>query len=145
MPGPIDPFPTIKLTVPFLSDILAKLRDEKSARAMVIFQAESAEQGEWVLQNVAGRLSRGKITVFGPESHRPVEIIEQALRMKATIALVGQMRQPEDAHAMRAASGMGLKSVAYIVAKERAQYAEAVAAFGPWRSYNILSLVGKSA
>lgn len=145
MPGPIDPFPTTKLTVPFLSDILVKLRDEKAARAIVVFQAESAEQGEWVLQNVAGRLSRGKITIFGPESHRPVEIIEQALRMKAMVALVGEMRRPEDAHAMRASSGMGLQSVGYVVAKERAQYAQAVAALGPWRGYNILSLVGKSA
>jgi hypothetical protein len=143
MPGPIDPFPTIKLTVPFLSDILAKVRDEKAERTIVVFQAESAEQGDWVLQNVASRLGRSKIIVFGPEPHRPVEIIEQALRMKAVVALVGDLRRAEDTHAMRTASGMGLKSVGYIVAKERAQYAEAVAAFGPWRSYNILSLVGK--
>src|SRR5271169_5555791 len=104
MPNPIDPFPTIKLNVPYLQEMLERLRDPNPERLIIIFHAESAEEGQWILANAASRLARGKISVFAEESRRPTEVIEQALREKVAVALVGEIRRVEDAHAMRAAA-----------------------------------------
>jgi len=138
--NPPDPFPTVKLNVPYLKTILDLVRDPKQERLIIIFHAESPEEGTWVLANATSRLERSHTTVFADEMQRPTEIIEQALREKVSTALVGEIRRTEDTHAMRTAAGMGLKIVAYIATKDPAQYRDMVSGLGPWTNYNIRSL-----
>ncbi len=141
MSGPADPFPTAKLTVPYLTELVPVLRDPKQQRLIVIFHAESREEGEWVMQNAASRLTRNKeMLVCGPEPNRIPEILEQAMRMKAQVAFAGEIREVKDAHALRSAAVLGLRVVAFLAVKQRAQFDAAVAELGPWDKFNLLSL-----
>jgi hypothetical protein len=138
MPKPprVDPFPTVKLNVPYLKEVLELLRDPARERMIAIIHAKSREEGEWVLANTAARLQRNNIKVFGPEDVRPMNAIEQALREGAKIALIGEIKRVEDASAMRAAAGPGLsmRLVAYIAVETRKEFEDVVAELGPWRS-----------
>ena len=140
MPGPVDPYPTVKLSVPYLKELLERLRDPKQERVIMIVHCESREEGEWVLANTAARLARSKIATYGPEMQRPTEIIEQALREKAAVALIGEIRRVDDAHAMRTASALGLRIVGYVTVKTRNEFDDLVAELGPWRSHNVSAL-----
>src|ERR1700722_17364837 len=138
--SPSDPFPTVKLNVPYLKEMLEKLRDPAQERLIILFHAASPEEGEWVLANVASRLERSHHSPFADEPLRPTEVIERALYTKVSIALIGDVRRTEDAHAMRTAAQMGLHIAGYIGVKERAQYDDMVKGLGPWTHSNLLSL-----
>jgi hypothetical protein len=142
MPNPVDPFPTVKLNVPYLKELLEVLRDPKRERVVAIIHVTSREEGEWVLANTAARLARSNIKAFGPETSRPMDAIEQALREGAKIALIGEIRRVEDATAMRAAAGPGLamRLVGYIAVQTRKEFDDVVAELGPWRSITPVSL-----
>jgi|SRR5579863_7465251 len=138
MPNPpVDPFPTVTLKVPYLKETLDLLRDPALERVVVILHTHSAEESEWVLANVAARLARSRIPTFGPEQYRPVEMIEQALREKKRIALVGDIRRVEDGHAMKTAAGMGLRLVATVPVIAKSDFENVVAELGPWRNVNL--------
>lgn len=77
-----DPFPTTTLTVPNLSELVARLRDPALSRCV------------WVLANAAARLSRGSVKVYGPEHGTAAEAIERGLRT-------------DDAMAFRKAAALG--------------------------------------
>jgi hypothetical protein len=142
MSGPIDPFPTAKLTVPYLKELLDHVRDPEKERAIVIFHAESPEEGEWVMQNAASRLTRNKnkMLVCGPEPNRVTEILEHALRMKAQVAFAGEIRKVEDAQALRSGAALGLRVVAFLAVKDRKLFNDTVAELGPWSNVSLLSL-----
>ena len=135
-----DPFPTTKLTVPYLTEILDKLRAEKAQRLIVICHSKSPEEGEWVLATTAARMQRGGIKVVGPEATKPAALVELALRERAPVALVANIHTAEDAHAIRVASGMGLKIAGCVNAPDVAQFNDALRALGPWTGYNMVPL-----
>ncbi|HVA27507.1 MAG TPA: hypothetical protein VNF68_04970 [Candidatus Baltobacteraceae bacterium] len=143
-PNPADPFPTVKLNVPYLKELLEKLRDPAQQRLIVIFHANSPEEGQWVLANAMSRLERSHHSAVCDESMRPTEIIEQALRTKSAIALVGEVRRVDDAHAMRTAAQMGLHIAGYIATSDPAQYQDAITGLGPWTHSNLVSMANRS-
>ena len=127
-----DPFPTTKLNVPYLKETLEHLRDPAAERLVIILHAQSPEEGEWILANVHARLARTKISAVLPEMLTVQKVLEKALYDKAPVALVGEIRRVDDAHAMRVAAGMGLKIVAFVATKERHDFDDVVAELGPW-------------
>jgi hypothetical protein len=135
-----DPFPTTKLTVPYLSEVLERLRDPKAQRVIVICHAKSPEEGEWILATTAARMQRNGVKVVGPESTAPVSLMELALREKAEVALVTGIHTPQDAHALRAASGMGLKIAGVLCAPTVDEFKAFLNSLGPWAGYNLMPL-----
>lgn len=135
-----DPFPTIKMTVPFLKELLARLRDDTLRHAITIVHAERSEEGEWILANTSARLNRSNIRVLGPEPIPPPALVEQALRMGAKVALVGEVRRAEDAQAMRAAAALGIRVAGVVTKTERREVEDLLRIVGPWGNYNVTLL-----
>ena len=135
-----DPFPTTKLTVPYLADVLERVRDPKARRLIVLCHAKSVEEGEWILATTAARLSRGGMKVVGPELTPAASLMELALRERAEAALVANIHSPEDAMAIRTACAMGLKIAGIICAPDAAQFHDLLRVLGPWTGYNLQAL-----
>lgn len=135
-----DPFPTTKLTVPYLAEVLELLRDPNAKRLIVICHAKSPEEGEWILATTAARMSRNGVRVVGPESTAVVSLMELALREKADVALVSGIHTAQDAQALRAASGMGLKIAGVVCAPSVDEFKAMIKALGPWTGYNLAPL-----
>lgn len=135
-----DPFPTTKLTVPYLADVLERLRDPKAKRLIVLCHSKSIEEGEWILATTAARLSRGGMKVVGPELTKATALMELALRERADAALVANIQSPEDAMAVRVACSAGLKIAGVISAPDAARFHDIVRALGPWTGYNLQAL-----
>jgi hypothetical protein len=130
-----DPFPTQTINVPGLSRMLERLRSEDK-RSITVLHATSAAQADWILSMTAARLARRNSKVVGPESGKPVDLVEKAIRIHAEIAFLGELRREEDANAARAAASYGIRTVAFCV-HEKAKQAEALLTlFGPWAGYN---------
>lgn len=127
-----DPFPTAKLNVPYLKDVLEHLRDPAPQRLLIILHVKTPEEGDWILANTQARLARTHIAAIVPEMMRIQQVIEKALHTKTPVALVGKIRSADDAHAMRVAAGMGLKLVGYIAVETRAEFDDSVVGLGPW-------------
>lgn len=72
---PLDPYSTITMKVPHLSDLLARLRDDGARRSITILYATKAEEGEWIFSNAASRLLRNGIRVFGPEPMKAKDLV----------------------------------------------------------------------
>lgn len=136
-----DPFPTAKLTVPYLSELLEKLREPKTDKLIIIFQAQNAAEGEWILANVASRLSRGSMRVHEAEPSTLMNNLEMALSKKVAVALVGELRRVDDGKALRAAAGLGLsRIVAFFAMSDRVEFDNSVKAIGPWDAVDLVSL-----
>jgi hypothetical protein len=135
-----DPYPTVKMAVPNLKELLARLRDGKLRNAITIVHAENPEQAEWIFATAAARLTRSGVRVFGPESLPPAGIVEQALRIGAKTVLAGEMRRADDAQALRAAAALGINIAATISKPERHQAQELLDLLGPWTNYDLLLL-----
>lgn len=138
-----DPFPTTKLTVPYLAEVLELVRDPKAQHLIVMCHAKSVEEGEWILATTAARLQRGGIKVVGPESTPPPLLVELALREKAEVALVTHIRKQEDAHAMRAACSLGLKIAGVLCTPTVEEFNETMRGLGPWTGFHLAALTRK--
>jgi hypothetical protein len=132
-----DPFPTVKMSVPNLKELLARMRDTSLRNAITIVHADSPEQGEWILANAAARLTRSGARLFGPEAMPPAAIVEQALRIGAKTVLVGEVRRAEDAQALRAAAALGINVAGTISKPQRRQAVQLLDLLGPWGNYDI--------
>ena len=127
-----DPFPTDKLNVPYLKDILERLRDEAAKRVLIVLYVTSHEEGDWILANTQSRLAKTNIAAVAAETMKPQQVIEKATHTKMPVALVGRVRSVDDAHAMRVAVTTGLKLVGYVVAKDRNEFNNEIVGLGPW-------------
>lgn len=134
---PKDPFPTVKMTVPHLADMLARLRDGDAKNSITIVRADSSDEGEWILGNAASRLMRSNIKHFGPEPMQVEAIIEHALRIGAKVALVGELRRFDDAKAVRAGASLGIRIAAFVNKPQHQDGREFLSSLGPWRNYDM--------
>jgi hypothetical protein len=141
---PNDPFPTMRMSVPHLPELLARLRDDAIKNGVTVLHAKKANEGEWILGMAAARLMRSKVKMAGPDAHKPVDMVEYALRIGAKIAFVGEIRREEDARAMRAGAALGVKTVGVITTEKRSEAEALLAVLGPWGGYD-LALVGDTA
>jgi hypothetical protein len=136
----VDPFPTIRLSVPHLRELLERLRSETIRYGITIVHAKRPEEGDWVLANARARLLRGTIKIVGPEPVRAVDLVEQAARIGAKVVLTGEMRREEDARALRAAAALGMRPVAVITAPTLSEAQMTLAVLGPWTNYDVALL-----
>jgi len=141
MAGQFDPFSTASMSVPHLSELLARLRDETTRRSITILHASRPDEGEWIFSNAASRLTRSGIRVFGPEPMKAKELVEQAAHVGAKVIYVGELRREEDARAVRAAAAFGIRTVAGITAGSIEEARRLLEILGPWTGYN-LELLG---
>lgn len=142
MAGPkFDPFSTTSMSVPHLSELLARLRDEETRRSITVLHASRADEGEWIFSNAASRLTRSGIRVFGPEPMKAKDLVEQAALIGAKVIYVGELRREEDARAVRAAASFGIRTVATITAASIEEAQRLLEILGPWTAYN-LQLLG---
>jgi hypothetical protein len=135
-----DPFPTIRLSIPHLRELLERVRNESSRHAITVVHARRPEEGEWILSNARARLLRGTIKIVGPEPARTKDLVEQAARIGAKIVLTGEMRREEDARALRAAAAIGMHPVSVITAPTLQEAKMTLAVFGPWTNYDVALL-----
>ncbi|HEY8321708.1 MAG TPA: hypothetical protein VIG46_08000 [Candidatus Baltobacteraceae bacterium] len=141
MAGQFDPFSTTSMSVPHLSELLARLRDETTRRSITILHATRPDEGEWIFSNAASRLTRSGIRVFGPEPMKAKDLVEQAAHIGAKVIYVGELRREEDARAVRAAAAFGIRTVATITAGSIEEAQRLLEILGPWTAYN-LALLG---
>jgi hypothetical protein len=135
-----DPFPTIRLTVPHLAELLARLRSDDIRHGITIVHAKKPEEGEWILANARARLLRNNVKILGPEPVRAADLVEQACRIGAQVVLAGEMRRDDDSRALRAAAALGLKPVAVITAPTLSEAQVTLAMLGPWTNYDVAML-----
>jgi hypothetical protein len=136
-----DPFPTAKLSVPFLAELLDRLREPKTDKLIIIFQAQNAEEGEWILANVASRLARSGLSVHEAEPSTLMSNLELSLSKKVAVALVGEMRRVDDGKAVRTAASLGLsRIVAFFAMPDRTEFDNSVKAIGPWDMVDLVTL-----
>jgi hypothetical protein len=135
-----DPFPTTTLSVPNLSELVARLRDPALARCVTVIHAKRAGEGEWVLANAAARLTRGGIKVFGPEPGTAAGVIEHGLRTDAKVIFTGDLRRSDDAMAFRKAAALGVKPVGTITVIRLIEAQMTMEAMGPWHGYDVMLL-----
>jgi hypothetical protein len=134
------PFPTTKLSVPHLRELLERVRNETIRHAITVVHARRPEEGDWILSNARSRLLRGTIKIVGPEPARFTDLVEQAARTGAKVVLTGEMRREEDARALRAAAAIGMHPVAVITAGTVREAKMTLAMFGPWTNYDVALL-----
>ncbi len=137
---PFDPYPTIRMSVPHLAELLARLRDDDARRSVTIIHATKPEEGEWIFSNAASRLSRSGVRVFGPEPMKAKDLVEQAAHIGAKVIYVGEMRREEDARAIRAAASFGIRTVATVTAEHIEETQRLVEILGPWTGYDLAVL-----
>jgi hypothetical protein len=135
-----DPFPTTTLSVPNLSELVARLRDPALNRCVTVIHAKRDGEGEWVLANAAARLTRGNVKVFGPESGTAASVIEQGLRTDAKVVFTGDLRRSDDAMAFRKAASLGARPVGTITVIRLIEAQMLLEALGPWHGYDVLLL-----
>ena len=135
-----DPFPTTRLSVPNLAELVARLRDPNVARCITVVHAKRENEGEWILANAAARLMRNKIKVFGPEAGTAADIAEHAIRIGAKIVFTGDLRRDEDAIAFRRAAALGIKPVGTITVIRLAEAQMLLESMGPWRGFDVALL-----
>jgi hypothetical protein len=140
MSGAPDPYPTIRLTVPHLRELLERVRNETLRYGITIVHATRPDEGEWILSNARARLLRGNLKLVGPEPAKTSDLVEQAARIGAQIVLAGEMRREDDARALRAAAAVGMRPVAYITAPTPSEAQMTLAMLGPWTNYDVALL-----
>jgi len=135
-----DPFPTTTLSVPNLSELVARLRDPALTRCVTFVHAKRGGEGEWVLANAAARLSRGNVKVFGPEVGTAANIVEHGLRTDAKVIFTGDLRRSDDAIAFRKAAAIGVKPVGTISVIRLIEAQMLLEAMGPWTGFDVMLL-----
>jgi hypothetical protein len=135
-----DPFPTIRLSVPHLRELLERLRSDTIRHGVTIVHAKRPEEGEWILSNARARLMRGTLKIVGPEAVRAADLVEQAARIGAQVVLTGEMRREDDARALRAAAVLGMRPVGVITAPKLSEAQMMLAVLGPWTDYDVALL-----
>ena len=137
---PFDPFSTMKMRVPHLAELLARLRGQTASRSITVIHATKPDEGEWIFANAASRLTRTGVRVFGPEPMKAKALVEQAALVGAKIAYIGELRREEDARAMRAAASFGIAAVATVTCATKDEAQHLVEILGPWSSYDLAVL-----
>ena len=66
-----DPFPTIRLSVPHLRELLERLRSDTIRHGVTIVHAKRPEEGEWILSNARARLMRGTLKIVRTRAQVP--------------------------------------------------------------------------
>jgi hypothetical protein len=135
-----DPFPTIRLTVPHLRELLERLRSDDIRHGITVVHAKKPGEGEWILANARARLLRGSIKIVGPEAVRPADLVEQAARIGAKVVFVGELRREDDARALRVAAAMGIRPVGVITAPTLSEAQMLLAVLGPWNNFDVALL-----
>ena len=140
MDGRPDPFPTTRLSVPNLAELVGRLRDASIERCITIVHAKHQGEGEWVLANAAARLVRGGLRVFGPEPGTPADVVEHALRIDAKIVFTGELRRNDDAAAFRKAASYGVRPVGTLTVIRLIEAQMLLETMGPWTGYDVALL-----
>jgi len=135
-----DPFPTIRLTVPHLRELLERVRSDSIRYGITIVHATRPDEGEWILSNARARLLRGTLKSIGPDPVRAADLVEQAARIGAQIVLAGELRREDDARALRAAAAVGMRPVGIITAPTYSEAQMTLAMLGPWTNYDVVLL-----
>jgi hypothetical protein len=137
----VDIFATTSIKVPNLVPLIGRMRDESLRRAITVLHVHSIEEGEWVCNTAAARLSRDQhAKIAAPESGRVIDIIEQAIRTKVAYVFVGEIRREDDARALRAAATLGIHPIAFIVRDSRAEANNLMTMLGSWASFDMALL-----
>jgi hypothetical protein len=134
---PFDPFPTPRLSVPNLSELLTRLRDPDIKKCITIVHAKREGEGEWVLGNAAARLMRGKIKIFGPEAGTASDLVDHAIRIDAKIVFTGEVRREDDAAAFRRAASYGVRPVGIVTVIRLTEAQLRLAQLGPWTGFDL--------
>ncbi|HTX59209.1 MAG TPA: hypothetical protein VMH02_05975 [Verrucomicrobiae bacterium] len=132
-----DPFPTMRMSVPNLPELLARLRSDSIKHGVTIVHAKAQGEGDWILGTASARLKRGNLKIVGPEPHTPKDLVEHALRIGAKIVLAGELRREEDSRALRAAAALGVHAVGVITAGKLSEAQALLAFLGPWTNYDV--------
>jgi len=136
-----DPFPTTKLSVPNLAELVSRLRDPDIRRCVTIVHAKRDGEGDWVMANAAARLTRaGKMKVFGPEAGTPSDVIDHAIRIGAAVVFAGELKRSEDGLALRKAASFGIRPVGSITVIRLVEAQMLLESMGPWRDYDVALL-----
>lgn len=135
-----DPFPTTRLSVPNLAELVTRLRDPRLERCITVVHAKREGEGEWVLANAAARLMRSKVKLFGPEPGTAADVVEHGLRIDAKVVFTGELRRTEDAVAFRKAAALGVKPVGTITVIRLVEAQMLLESMGPWIGYNLALL-----
>jgi hypothetical protein len=136
-----DPFPTTKLSVPNLTELVTRLRDPDIRRCITIVHAKREGEGDWVLANGAARLKRtGNVKVFGPEAGTPADVVEHAIRIDAKVVFTGELKRGEDGVAFRKAASFGIRPVGIITVIRLIEAQMLLESLGPWREFNVALL-----
>jgi hypothetical protein len=135
-----DLFPTTRLSVPNLPELLARLRDPELTRCVTIVHSKRDGEGEWILANAAARLMRSSVKTFGPEAGTPADVVDHALRIGAKVVFTGELRRADDAIAFRRAAARGVRPVGTITVIRLAEAKMLVEALGPWVGYDVMLL-----
>lgn len=137
---PFDPFPTTRLSVPNLQQLVKRLRDNTLKTCVTVIHAKREGEGEWVLGNAAARLMRNNVKIFGPEAGTPADLIEHAMRIEAKVVFTGELRRDEDALAFRKAASHGLRPVGIITVIRLVEAQLMLEKMGPWVGYDVALL-----
>ena len=135
-----DPFPTTRLSVPNLAELVARLRDPTVKKCVTVVHAKRDGEGEWILANAAARLLRGKTKVFGPDAGTPSDVIAHAVRTDAKVVFTGELRRSDDGMAFRKAADLGIKPVGTITVIRLVEAQMLLESMGPWRDYDVVLL-----
>ena len=135
-----DPFPTTRLSVPNLAELLMRLRNADIKNCITVVHAKREGEGEWILANAAARLTRSKIKVFGPEHGTAADVVEHGLRVDAKVVFTGELRRSEDSIAFRRAASFNVRPVGVITCIRLGEARMVLETLGPWIGYDVALL-----
>jgi hypothetical protein len=136
---PDDPFPTSRIAVPHLGELLKRVRGA-TAHSITIVHARREGEGDWILGTAAARLRRSSLKIAGPEPMLPKDMVEYALRTNSKVVLAGEIRREDDARALRHAAALGLAAVGVITTDKLSEAKTRLAFLGPWTNYDVALL-----
>ncbi|HTU68902.1 MAG TPA: hypothetical protein VMF11_01160 [Candidatus Baltobacteraceae bacterium] len=131
---------TTRINIPNFVPLMDRLRAENLKRAITLLHVRSAEEGEWICSTASARLMRDKVNVLGPTDGKMIDVVEQAVRVKAAIVFGGELRRAEDARALRAAATFGIRPVAFVARETRRDANDLLTMLGPWGSFDVVLL-----
>lgn len=141
MPSEIpDPFPTQRLSVPNLAELLMRLRNQEIRNCITVVHAKKEGEGEWICANAAARLQRGKIKLFGPSPGTLPDVVEHGLRTDAKIIFAGEMRRDSDGASFRKAAAHNVRPVGVITCIRLGEARMLLETMGPWLGYDVALL-----
>ena len=135
-----DPFPTTRLSVPNLAELLMRLRDTTIKNCITVIHAKREGEGEWICANAATRLQRGKIKILAPSPGTLKDIVEHGLRIDAKIIFAGEMRRDSDGMEFRTAATYNARPVGIITCIRLGEAKMLLEAMGPWIGYDVALL-----